>query len=96
MAIDRKKPVAFDEVEESTEIEAEPMPVEAEVESHEPAAETATLSLEMLGGQKVSPGDTVRLEVVEVSDEDGTVTVKYSNPKNGGIAKAAAVFNEGV
>lgn len=94
MAIDRKKPIAFDEVEESTEIEADPMPVEAEVES--PAAETATLSLEMLGGQKVSPGDTVRLEVVEVSDEDGTVTVKYSNPKNGGIAKAAAVFNEGV
>lgn len=92
MAIDRKKPVAFDDVEmESTE-EADTMPEPMEAEG----PETATLSLEMLGGQKVNPGDVVKLEVVNVSDEDGTVTVKYATPKPGGIAKAAAAFNEGV
>ena len=74
------------------------MPVpEAPVEAAEPveSAETATLSTEMLGGQKVAPGDVVRLEVVSISDEDGTVQVKYASPKTGGIAKAAAALNEG-
>lgn len=82
------------------EVEERPMREGNEIvdatEGVESAGETATLSLEMLGGQKVSPGDTVRLEVVEVSDEDGTVTVKYATPKTGGIAKAAAAFNEGI
>jgi len=94
MAIERKKPMAFDDVESTEEVDvapAEPM----ETAPAEDAGETATLSLEMLGGQKVGKGDVVRLEVVDVSDEDGTVTVRYSKPKSGGIAKAAAAFNEG-
>lgn len=92
MAIDKKKPVAFDDVTESEVVEAPEM----EAAAPEEASETVTLSTEMLGGQKVSPGDVVRLEVVSVSDEDGTVQVKYAQPKSGGIAKAAAAFNEGM
>jgi hypothetical protein len=104
MAIERKKAVAFDDVEMPEEVSpnAEGIDNEAvdsveavEAVEPEPAGETATLGIEMLGGQKVGPGDTVKLEVVSVSDEDGTVTVKYSNPKPGGIAKASAAFNEG-
>jgi hypothetical protein len=94
MAIERKKPIAFDDVEMSEEV-VDPA-AETIAAAPEEAAETATLSIAMLGGQKVAPGDVVRLEVVDVSDEDGTVQVKYSNPKSGGVAKAAAAFNEGV
>lgn len=92
MAIDKKKPVAFDDVTE-TEVAAVPAEMEG---APEEASETVTLSTEMLGGQKVSPGDVVKLEVVSVSDEDGTIQVKYAQPKTGGIAKAAAAFNEGM
>lgn len=99
--IDKKKAMAFDD--ESTEqvdvIPEKPgapeMEMAEESEMESPAGDTATLGIEMLGGQKVSRGDVVRLEVVDVSDEDGTVTVKYAHPKSGSIAKAAAAFNEG-
>lgn len=98
-----KKPISFDDTESTEEVDTMPatkgapeveMAEASEVEA--PAGETATLSLDMLGGKSVNPGDTVSLEVVEVSPDDGTVTVKYRNPKTGGIAKASAAFNEGV
>lgn len=88
--MDTKKAVAFDDVESTDEVDEMP-----EVESPE-TSETVTLSLDMLGG-KASKGDIVRLEIVDVSEEDGTATVKYHRPKSGGgIEKAAAAFNEGV
>lgn len=90
--IERKsKTYSIDDAPESTG-EVDEMAVEAT-----PAGETATLSLEMLGGQTVAPGDVISLEVAEVSDEDGTVTVRYNHPKKkvGGIDKAMAAFNEG-
>ncbi len=109
MAIMKKGPVAFDDAEDSESPElAGPAPTPNEmgidneavdaVEGAEPAspeAETATLDAGMLGGKKVAPGDVVKLEVVGVSDEDGTVTVKYATPKTGGIDAASAAFNEG-
>ncbi len=97
MAIERKgKVMAFDDAMATQEAPPEMEGATPEAEAMEaPESETATLSLEMLGGQKVTPGDVVRLEVVGVSDEDGTVTVKYATPKPGGIAKASAAFNEG-
>lgn len=102
MAIIRKdKAVAFDDTpEESTgetdEMPSKPMETGLE-EATEPSedSETTTIGLDMLGGQKVAPGDVVKLEVVSVSPEDGTAVLKYATPKTGGIAKAAAAFNEG-
>ena len=97
MAIDRKKDMAFD-MEVSEEMpNQEGIDNEAvdAVEAVEPAGETVTVGADMLGGQKVSPGDVVKLEVATVSDEDGTVTLRYASPKPGGIDKAAAAFNEG-
>ena len=65
---------------------------EMEMESPE---EMATLSIETLGGS-VKPGDVVRLEVVSVSEEDGTAQLRYARSKpKGGIKEAAAVFEEG-
>lgn len=72
------------------------MEMEEEVAAPAPEGETAVISMEMLGGQKVAPGQTIRLEVVSASDEDGTVVVRYPQTKasKGGIAEAAAVFDE--
>ncbi len=106
MAIERKKPIAFDEVIETETVEEGPNAegidnetVDAaeavEAAPVETGGETVTIGLDMLGGKKVAPGDVVRLEVASVSDEDGTAVLKYSTPKSGGIAQAAAVFNEG-
>jgi hypothetical protein len=76
----------------------EEMDMEVSEEMPTPTGEeTVTLSLDMLGGKSVKPGDRVQLEVVSVSDEDGTLQVRYAQPKpkGGGIAEAAAVFDEG-
>jgi hypothetical protein len=54
------------------------MPIEPseEVEEESIAEETAVLSPTLIGGQEVSPGDVVRLQVVSIGD-DG-ITVKYA------------------
>ena len=84
-----EKAMAFDD-KLQPEVESE------EVVAEEPA-ETVTISMEMLGGKSVKPGDVVRLEVVDVSDEDGTVSVRYPKmAKTGGIKEAAASFDEGI
>ncbi len=102
MAIIRKggKANAFDDAPAESTEETDEMPMAPAAEAKEETAEgeggeTATLDLSMLGGQSVNPGDVVKLEVVSVSPDDGTLTVKYAQPKTGGVDKAAAVFNEG-
>jgi hypothetical protein len=91
MPIERKKSsYAHDDVVEP-EIETEEV---AEAAS-EPEGDTATISLSILGGQSVSPGDTVRLEVVESSADDGTVTLRYRKPDSKkGVDKAASEFEQ--
>lgn len=62
-----------------------------------PAQETATLPMSILGGQQVSEGDTVRLKVLSVDAESGSLTVAYAHPpKTGGINKMAAQFSSPV
>lgn len=60
--------------------------------------ETVDIPTSMLGGKTVSPGDVVRLEVVSVNEDSGTVTAKYATPKapeaSGGIAEAVKKFEE--
>lgn len=41
--------------------------------------ETASIPLSMLGGQTPNPGDVVRLKVVSVDAENGSVTVAYDH-----------------
>lgn len=53
---------------------------EAEV-AEEVVAESASIPLSILGGQTVTPGDVVRLEVVSLDDENGVINVKYAKPK---------------
>lgn len=55
--------------------------------------ESASLPLTILAGQTVKPGDVVRLEVVSVSDEDGTFEAKYATPSEdtSAIDEAAAM-----
>jgi hypothetical protein len=90
MPIERKKTTyAHDDV-----MEPEVGTEEVAEAASEPAGDTATISLSILGGQSVSPGDTVRLEVVESSADDGTVTLRYRKPESKGVAKAAAEFEE--
>jgi hypothetical protein len=65
-------------------------PSEVEVEE-----ETVEIPTSILGGQEVTPGDVVRLEVVTLNGDSGTVTVKYSTPrKTSSIEEAASVFEE--
>lgn len=66
----------------------------ARVEEPSPSAETTMLPITMLAGQSVAPGDVVRLEVVSVNDEDGSVEVKYASAKPNGSAidEAASVY----
>ena len=59
-------------------------------------SETVSIPLSMLAGKSVSPGDVIRLEVVESDDEGGVVKVKYATETEdepmGGIEGAAAAF----
>jgi len=91
--IERKKKntYAHDDVMEAEPAAEEVAEVSEEVEAPE-GPETATLSLAILGGQQVSPGDIVRLEVVESDADSGTVTVKYKSPGDSGVAGAASKF----
>jgi len=41
--------------------------------------ETASIPASIVGGQEVSPGDVIRLEVVSTDGE--TITVKYAQPE---------------
>jgi hypothetical protein len=105
----KAKPLSFDsEPEESTE-QVDELPADEssehemaespQEESKEQASgddDTATLSIDMLGGKQVNPGDIVRLEVTSVNPDDGTVTVKYATAGKPGIAKAANAFDEGM
>lgn len=50
-----------------------------EVESQD---ETVEIPASILGGQKIKPGDVVRLEVVGEPDESGMVKVKYAVPES--------------
>jgi len=51
-------------------------------ESEAPMEEqTASIPLSLLGGQSVSPGDVVRLEVTGVDEDSGEVSVKYASEK---------------
>ncbi len=43
--------------------------------------QTASIPLSLLGGQSVSPGDVVRLEVTGVDEDSGEVSVKYASEK---------------
>lgn len=55
--------------------------------------ETVDVPVSMLAGQTVAPGDVIRLEVVSVNDDSGTVSVKYAVPKTGSaIDEAASQF----
>lgn len=62
----------------------------------EEAEETATISLSMLGGQKVAPGDVVRLKVISVDETNGTFDGAYAHdakPKDG-IGEMASKFDQ--
>ena len=59
----------------------EPMPMN-EGDGGEMEETTASLPAGILQGQKVAPGDVVRLEVTSVDEDTGDVTVKYAtSPK---------------
>lgn len=56
-------------------------------------SETVDIPVSMLMGQTVSPGDVIRLEVVTVNEDSGTVTAKYATEKKGSaIDEAASQF----
>ncbi len=66
-------------------------PVEKEAE------ETAMVPMTILEGQEVSEGDVVRLRVVSVDEENGTVELAYaSSPKrrNSEVDAMASKFDE--
>lgn len=66
-------------MESESDMDTAPEMPEVEV-----AEETSTsIPASILGGQSVSPGDVIRLEVINADDENGMVTVKYAtqNPK---------------
>ena len=79
-------------VEEIESPESEGMEMEAEAVS-----ETVQIPTTLLGGKTVSPGDVVRLEVVDVDEDGGFVNVKYSQPKappkKQGVEAMAAEFD---
>lgn len=63
------------------------------MEPEEVESETVEIPTSLLGEQTVSPGDVVRLEVVALNDDSGTVTVKYATAKDpGGIDEAVKEF----
>ena len=45
--------------------------------------EATTIPLSVLGGQSVEPGDVVRLRVVSVDEDNGTVDVEYAHAGKG-------------
>lgn len=45
-----------------------------------PAPNSTTIDVAILGGQSVAPGDVVRLKVVSVDEENGTVELAYDHP----------------
>lgn len=67
-------------------------------EAKEESPETATLSLEMFGGNPPTEGATISLQVTAVDTENGTVTVTMptSGETGGGIAGDASVFDKGM
>jgi hypothetical protein len=88
---------SFDDPPEAapeTEVVEAVTEVAEEVPAAEPEGETATISATILGDQAVNPGDTITLEVVEASTDDGTVTVKYKKPAAKGIAAGAREFDQ--
>ena len=57
-------------------------------------SETAELPLSILGGKEAAEGDVVRLKVVSVDSDNGTLTVAYaSEPKMGGSEGMAREFD---
>jgi hypothetical protein len=81
-------------IEKAMSFDSKPEMEVAEVEMDSPE-EMATLSIETLGGS-VKPGDVVRLEVVSVSEEDGTAQLRYARSKpKGGIKAAVETLEEG-
>lgn len=63
----------------------------------ESVSETASLPLSMLGGKAATAGDVVRLEVVDVDEDNGLLTVRYATetedkPKALGVDAMAAAF----
>lgn len=63
---------------------------EADVE-----AETVELPVSMLAGKEAAPGDVIRLEVVEMNGDSGTVTVRYAQDKEPTSIEDAASEFEG-
>jgi len=64
-------------MESESDVDTAPEMPEAEAAG----GDSATIPLSILGGQRVSPGDVIRLEVVGADDDTGTVTVKYATQK---------------
>jgi len=54
------------------------VPDEAASEASETMGETTAIPISILGGQTASPGDVVRLEVVDIDSDNGLVTVRYA------------------
>lgn len=52
---------------------------ETEIQSA-PAEETASIPSSLLGGATVEAGDVVRLKVVSVDEESGSIEVAYDHP----------------
>lgn len=74
-----------------------PEPSEATKPESGDSGETETLSMSLLGGKTVQPGDVVRLEVVSVDEDNGTWEGKYaqSKPMHGkAIDRAAAEYDQ--
>lgn len=57
----------------------EESPAEEMDDSGEEKSETASIPTSIVGDQKVSPGDVIRLQVV--SADGDTITVKYADPE---------------
>jgi len=62
-------------MESESDVDTAPEMPEAETAS---GGDSTTIPISILGGQKVSPGDVIRLEVIGADDDTGTVTVKYA------------------
>lgn len=65
-------------------------------ESTNDSSETTHIPMSLLAGKKVSPGDVVRLEVVETDEDGGFIKVKYAQSKeskSSAIEDAATAFN---
>lgn len=58
------------------------MPMREQPESGE--SQTTTIDSSILGGQEVEPGDVVRLKVVSVDQENGTIELAYDHPSKHG------------